>query len=152
MLIAIGLEQTVEYFHHRHQVAEARSRLAEERDANHLATERNLQYAANIQTELAADIALLYQRQSTPQTPVNGLLQYVWDFAPLADGAWQSARENGVLTYLPDQELALYTFRYFEMQQSAPTPNASRVPSCQYDYLSHSTSRRFLRKSRTAPL
>src|SRR5476651_2019271 len=34
LLIAVGLEQTVEYFHHRHQVAEIRRSLAEERHIN----------------------------------------------------------------------------------------------------------------------
>ena len=124
LLIAIGLEQTVEYFHHRHQVAEARSRLAEERDANRLVIERDLQYAANVQTELTADLALLYQRQSNPKTPLKGRLQYIWDFSPMADGAWQSARANGVLAYLPDQELALYTLRYFEIEQGVHAVSA----------------------------
>ena len=34
LLIAVGLEQTVEYFHHQHQVAEIRRSLAEERRIN----------------------------------------------------------------------------------------------------------------------
>src|SRR5579863_6778481 len=34
LLIAVGLEQTVEYFHHRQQVAEIRRSLAEERRIN----------------------------------------------------------------------------------------------------------------------
>ena len=34
LLIAVGLEQTVEYFHHRRQVAEVREDLRGEREAN----------------------------------------------------------------------------------------------------------------------
>src|SRR5438874_264242 len=34
LLIAIGLEQTVEYFHHRHQIAETRELLRNEREDN----------------------------------------------------------------------------------------------------------------------
>src|SRR5580704_12752226 len=34
LLIAVGLEQTVELFHHRHQVAEIRRSLADERRIN----------------------------------------------------------------------------------------------------------------------
>ena len=34
LLIAIGLEQTVEYFHHRREVADVREELRGERDAN----------------------------------------------------------------------------------------------------------------------
>jgi hypothetical protein len=36
LLIAIGLEQTVEYFHHRNQVAQTREALRIEREQNHL--------------------------------------------------------------------------------------------------------------------
>jgi len=36
LLIAIGLEQTVEFFHHRHQVADLREALRVEREQNHL--------------------------------------------------------------------------------------------------------------------
>ena len=36
LLIAIGLEQTVEYLHHRHQVADLREALRTEREQNHL--------------------------------------------------------------------------------------------------------------------
>jgi DNA-binding CsgD family transcriptional regulator len=41
LLIAIGLEQTVEHFHHRHQAQEARKRLLEEVKANGEIAERN---------------------------------------------------------------------------------------------------------------
>ncbi len=34
LLIAVGLEQTVEYFHHRHQIAETREALAHEWEVN----------------------------------------------------------------------------------------------------------------------
>ena len=36
LLIAVGLEQTVEYLHHRHQVADLREALRIEREQNHL--------------------------------------------------------------------------------------------------------------------
>ena len=34
LIIAVGLEQTVEFFHHRHEVAETREALRIERDHN----------------------------------------------------------------------------------------------------------------------
>jgi hypothetical protein len=35
LCIAVGIEQTVEYFHHRHQIAETREALPLEREGNH---------------------------------------------------------------------------------------------------------------------
>ncbi|MGA7156074.1 MAG: hypothetical protein WBY53_04470 [Acidobacteriaceae bacterium] len=114
LLIAIALEQSVEYIHHRHQVADARTRLAQERDRLRRACQDNMVYAANMQAELAADMALLYQREANPRTPLQGRLHYDWFFFSPPDGAWQAAREDGVLPYLSPQELDTYTFRYYQ--------------------------------------
>jgi hypothetical protein len=42
LLIAIGLEQTVEYFHHRHLASEAREQLRSEREADEISNEVNI--------------------------------------------------------------------------------------------------------------
>src|SRR5580692_2084652 len=52
LLIAIGLEQTVEFFHHRHQLKEAREQLATERDGNRDVLAKNLDCVRTIQTRL----------------------------------------------------------------------------------------------------
>ena len=43
LLIAIGLEQTVVYFHHRHQLQEARGELAAELESNRRVVHINLE-------------------------------------------------------------------------------------------------------------
>ena len=45
LLIAIGLEQTVELIHHHQQLAEARQQLAAERDLNREVLQKNLRSA-----------------------------------------------------------------------------------------------------------
>ena len=58
-LIAIGLEQTVEYFHHRHQLWEARRELSVEAEGNRGQLTKNLQAVRTMTAELDANMALL---------------------------------------------------------------------------------------------
>jgi hypothetical protein len=57
LLIAVGLEQTVEYFHHRHQLAEAREALDRELEVNKNriagATAEFRRFTPILQTDLA---------------------------------------------------------------------------------------------------
>ncbi len=46
LLIAIGLEQTVVYFHHRHQLQEARRELTAELEENRRVVAKNLDAVA----------------------------------------------------------------------------------------------------------
>ena len=48
LLIAIGLEQTVVYFHHRHQLQEARGELAAELESNRRVVGINLEAARKL--------------------------------------------------------------------------------------------------------
>src|SRR5213082_3321100 len=76
LLIAIGLEQTVVYFHHRHQLQEARRELAVELEATR-----------KVVADLDANMALLRAVQTSPasQSPapigsklVYGLGNFYW--------------------------------------------------------------------------
>jgi len=111
ILIAIGLEQTVEYIHRRHQLTEVRAQLAVERDLNRKVLERNQYYADRMQAELARDMNQLHQRSISPSAPLDNL-HYVWYFLRPLDGAWISARENGSLSLMPDIELHRSAYRY----------------------------------------
>jgi hypothetical protein len=116
LLIAIGLEQTVEYFHHRHQLKEVRAQLAEERelDARILAYD-NAMYQ-QMDTELATDVALLQQRAAGDKTPLAGKLHYKWFGLALQDGAWQSAKQSSTIALMPESDLLVYSYRYFDFE------------------------------------
>src|SRR5438132_14375526 len=58
LLIAIGLEQTVIYFHHRHQLQEARRELAVELESNRRVVGINLEATRKLMADLDADMAL----------------------------------------------------------------------------------------------
>src|SRR5579864_5734946 len=64
LLIAIGLEQSVEYIHHRHQLQEARRELLKEVDDNRRIVEFNIESTRKAALALEADIAILRVQQS----------------------------------------------------------------------------------------
>src|ERR1700751_4750812 len=66
LLIAIGLEQTVEYLHHRHRLREARHELRVEAEDNRGQLIKNLQAARTMTAELDANMALLRATQTIP--------------------------------------------------------------------------------------
>ncbi len=60
LLIAIGLEQTVVYFHHRHQLQEARRELTAELEENRRVLTKNLDAVRKMTAEVDANMALLH--------------------------------------------------------------------------------------------
>jgi hypothetical protein len=117
LLIAIGLEQTVVYFHHRHQLQEARGELAEELESNRHVVGINLEAARKITADLDADMALLRAVQTSPvsQSPapigsklVYGLGNFYWP----KDATWQAVKQNGSLGLMAHDELHYYVYIY----------------------------------------
>jgi glucose/arabinose dehydrogenase len=111
LLIAIGLEQTVEYFHHRHQLQEARRELSAELEDNRRRAAKNIEQVHKVQAELDNDMALLRANQSS-HTPFAAKLDYTWMFYRTPDGAWQTVKQNGALTLMPHEELQSYVYVY----------------------------------------
>ena len=114
LIIAVGLEQTVEFFHHRHQLEEVRAQLAEERelDARILAYDKAMDQ--QMDAELATDAALLQRRATGDKTPLAGKLHYRWFGLALQDGGWQSAKQRSAIALLPENDLLVYSYRYFD--------------------------------------
>src|SRR5258708_36423624 len=81
LLIAIGLEQTVEYFHHRHQLKEAREELSAEFDEHRRILRQNLQAVKTIQSQLDHNMAL-QREQQTSHDPVADKLDYAYNLYP----------------------------------------------------------------------
>ncbi len=111
LLIAIGLEQTVEYFHHLHQLEKARSELTSELKANLKVLNQNLAVAEGLKAQLDHNMALLHAAQ-TSRAPIGrqltsyGETSFFWP----VDGPWQVDRQNGSLALMPHLELSKYTY------------------------------------------
>jgi len=117
LLIAIGLEQTVVYFHHRHQLQEARRELADELESNRRVVGINLEATRKVMADLDADMALLRAAQTSPasQSPapigsklVYGLGNFYWP----KDATWQAVKQNGSLGLMAHDELHYYVYIY----------------------------------------
>lgn len=111
LLIAVGIEQTVEYFHHRHQrhLLEEQMRGVFESDlrddANSL---RNLRARREYLAELrAAIIARLAGDVTVPAPSPNDprMAQYII-FANLAP--YEAAKQNGTVAWLPVERMRIY--------------------------------------------
>src|ERR1700739_558991 len=111
LLIAIGLEQSVEYIHHRHQLQEARRELLIEADENLHLIELNIESTRKTSLALDADIAMLRAKQSS-NSPAAMKLDYPWDPHDTRDGEWQAAKRRGAFSFTPHEELRRYTRVY----------------------------------------
>jgi hypothetical protein len=108
LLIAIGLEQTVEYFHHRHQVAEVRKALEVERHINAsefgVLTEDFHRVIPKLQANMAV-YKLLLLHPGAPPEQWPGRLSWVSITGYFFDSAWKTAQQSDVLQYMPRAEV-----------------------------------------------
>lgn len=103
LLLAVGLEQTVEYVHHRRELTEARRELAEEKRFN---VEEFGQSAASFQEAgkyLANYLAMLRQSIKDPAAPLSPL-NVPAGFVYCQYTAWTTAQRDGALTLMPPEE------------------------------------------------
>jgi hypothetical protein len=113
--LAISLQQTVEYVHHRHQVAETRRALLQERAENRSTfaaqTRAWRKTVAKLQNNLLV-FEYLQQHPGTPQEKLPGVL--LWDVSELifSSAAWDAARESGVIALMPREEIERYSDLY----------------------------------------
>src|SRR5207302_4795595 len=112
LLIAIGLEQTVVYFPHRHQLQEARRELAVELEGNRRVVGMNLEATRKMMADLDANMALLRAVQTSPapigSKLVYGLANIYWP----KDATWQAIKQNGSLGRMAQDELHYYVYIY----------------------------------------
>ena len=111
LLIAVGLEQSVEWLHHRHQLREARRELSTELEANRRLLKTNQDDLIKVQVALAQDMVILREHQKT-HAPLSGPLDYSWEFWRTPDAAWQTVKQNGTLSLMSYEEQKAYVFVY----------------------------------------
>ena len=107
LLIAVSLEQTVEYIHHRRELADARRALTTERKINtgrfaSMAQEFN-RFVPILQGDLAIFV-YLKQHPGKPLPESYGVLRFNLQTTPLVDGAWTAAQRGFVLDTMPAAE------------------------------------------------
>lgn len=115
LLIALGLEATAEWLHHRHQVAETRVALQHEREAN------RQRFAANA-GNFWGDTAILqnnllvlnFLREHPHAKPAQlpGVPIWTISYTPIVDSAWKTANQTGVVAFMPQDEVMKNTRLY----------------------------------------
>jgi hypothetical protein len=109
LLIAVGLEQTVEYIHHRRELTTAREELRVEVEQDSAIADRNTKAIHELQAKLNADMALLLAHRATGK-PLTGKLDLTWTFTKTYYAALKSNQLSGALTLMPSAELEFYDF------------------------------------------
>ncbi len=131
LLLAIGLEQTVELFHHRHQVADTRRALEEERQENirifHENVERHVMAMGYLHNNLRI-FQFLRDHPRTAQDKLPGILYWgIFSVSP-QETAWSTAEHTDVLALMPRKEVsdisAVYNNIDYAWQQYQPVIEA----------------------------
>jgi hypothetical protein len=113
--LAISLQQTVEYLHHRHQVAETRHALAQERAENRRTFASQTRYWRRTVAELQNNLLVfqyLQQHPGTAQENLPGVLIWRSDTLSFSTAAWDAARQGGVIALMPRKEIEYYSGLY----------------------------------------
>ncbi|MDE1161439.1 MAG: hypothetical protein PW792_05765 [Acidobacteriaceae bacterium] len=111
LLIAIGLEQTVERLHHLHQMHQARERIHDELRVNHQIVQRNQQRMVAMIANLDRNMQELRLLEGKPHQQLPSLT-YAWDLQLLYKAGYERAAETSALAFLPYDESAMYADTY----------------------------------------
>lgn len=113
LLIAIGLEQTVEYLHHRHLVKEAREKIHGEIESNEKMAEQDIDYLRQDADLMKTDVAKAHALRANPHAfDHNSEFRSQYSWSRFNESAWTSARDSGALTYMPVEEVQGYDDLY----------------------------------------
>jgi len=110
LLIAISLEQTVEYIHHRHQARVAREAIQREIEDNIVIVQKNAQSLVADRQQLMEILDLL--DSGTPDAQVIPHLKYTWSTVRQHEAAWEAAKIDGSLALIPSSEIGSASFAY----------------------------------------
>jgi hypothetical protein len=130
LLIALSLEQTIEFFHHRAEIQELRHSLAGEREHNRAiyrhATEVYLQDAAMLHNNLRI-FTYLRDHPGTPEAKLPGVLFWPRHTFEPTMSAWNDSGQASVLAMMPRDEVDKYSSTYFNLQRALDGYNAASV-------------------------
>jgi hypothetical protein len=119
LIIAVGLEQGVEYVHESYKLRETRQLLKDEREEAHRSFAQWAIYwrsnAAVLKNNLVI-LEYLKQHPGTPEEKLPGVLTWQIYASPLNKTAWNSAQQNGVIASMPRKEAQGDVTFYGELQ------------------------------------
>jgi hypothetical protein len=111
LFIALMLEAGVEYWHHRHIVAEARENIRQEIKENHEAAQKNVVSVQRSIDAIQSNVKTLHVLMTRPKN-FHGSLMNTMSFNSFHDAAWRTARDTGALSYMPYEQVQRYSDVY----------------------------------------
>jgi hypothetical protein len=130
LLIAVAIEQTVELIHHRHQVAEAREALRVERGLNiRLFALQTAEFQRDTPA-LLTNIAIFRYLRRHPHAPPQkwpGEFNWLAVYSGYSSAAYDTAKTNGVLAYMPRPEVQILDELYRRLSSLEDAELAARA-------------------------
>ncbi|MGA7156069.1 MAG: hypothetical protein WBY53_04445 [Acidobacteriaceae bacterium] len=121
LVIAIGLEQSVEYIHHRREVSEARHALAEEQQENIRRFHVNVKSHLTDEALLHNNLRIFQYLAAHPHAPADtlpGAIIWPIGITEPETAAWATAQQTGVLELMPRKEVAAYAAEYYNLDRA----------------------------------
>ena len=115
LVIALSLEGTVEWLHHRHLVHIARASIRHEMEENRKILASDLTSVQEDQTRIGNDIRLLVGLRSGAKFE-HASLQYRIDWSSLSDAAWHTAQSSGALNYMDYKSAQAWSDVYLQQR------------------------------------
>lgn len=115
LLIAVGLEQSVEWMHHRSEVSEIRATLAHERQADARISAVLVEEYRRMTPQLETDRAVFLYLRDHPGAPKKdwpGEISWRSLTISYVSSAWTTAQTSGVLPLMPRDEVQHLTELY----------------------------------------
>jgi hypothetical protein len=126
LLIAVGLEQTVEFFHHRHQVADVREQFETELRINVAIYHAQMLEMRRFTPILQRDLEVLHFLREHPGAPRSsrpGELSWWYGTYTYVLSAWNAAHESSVLALMPRHEVEQRSALYRSLAELNETTN-----------------------------
>jgi hypothetical protein len=146
LLIAVGLEQTVEHLHHIYQVKLARQALHQELEYNtrlfaHNTVETRWETAQYKNNLLVFEY--LQKHPGTPQEKLPGVMSWANGDDRFSYGAWETVQQSGLTALMPQDEVARYAKMYHDIhhaEEMAELANTAAHQAEAYRYQDYNPS------------
>lgn len=115
LLIALGLDQIAEYFHHRHQLSEVRQQLKNELALNALQYGFNIELMKHNIPDEKNDLILLHflrQHAGAPRSQWPAVFRYSSNIYTFDSFAWDNFRQGPLFNYMPYDEQRKWDLLY----------------------------------------
>jgi hypothetical protein len=120
LCIAVGIQQTVEFFHNRGRLAETRQALHLEREDNYKTFAANASAWRWVTAQLQNNLLVfqyLQQHPGTPQEKLPGILLWETSNYPFDSAVWEAAHQSGTIALIPREEIEANNGLYFFLQK-----------------------------------